>query len=82
MNINLHIEEIVLEGIDVSRQEMPQLQAAIQSELTRLLKTQSITPGNLAQPNLVTRPIQLIQPNQPAHLGQQIAQAVYGSIGR
>jgi hypothetical protein len=82
MNINLHIEEIVLEGIDVSRQEIPQFQAAIQSELTRLLKTRSFTPGNLAQPNLVTGPIQLTQPNQPARLGRQIAQAVYGGIGR
>jgi hypothetical protein len=71
MNINLHIEEIVLEGIDVSRQEMPQLQAAIQSELTRLLKTQSFTPGNLAQPHLVTGPIQLTQPNQPLTWGSR-----------
>jgi hypothetical protein len=80
MNINLHIEQIVLEGIDVSRRERPQLQATIQSELTRLLATEGFTHANLAQAHLVAEPIQLPWPNQPAQLGQQIATAVYGGM--
>ena len=82
MNVNLHIESIVLEGIDVSRREQPLLQEAIQSELSRLLATQGFSPGTLAQAHLTANPIQLSEQNQPAQLGQQIATSVYQGLNR
>ena len=82
MNINLHIESIVLDGIDVSRRDRPLLQEAIQSELSQLLATQGFSPGTLAQAQLVTNPIQLADQNQPAQLGQQIATSVYQGLNQ
>ncbi len=37
MNINLHIERLVLDGITLSPGESPLLKAAVEAELTRLL---------------------------------------------
>jgi len=82
MNINLHIESIVLDGIDLSRRDRPLLQEAIQSELSQLLAIQGFSPRTLAQAQLVTNPIQLANQNQPAQLGQQIATSVYRRINR
>ena len=82
MNINLHIEQITLEGIDVNRAQRSQLQAAIQSELAHLLATRGLTPGARSQAQLAAAPIQLSGAGQAAELGQQIARAVYGSMRR
>jgi hypothetical protein len=84
MNISFHIERLVLDGIDISQRERPLLQMAVESELARLLVegglSRSLSSGG-AYPTLATAPIQLTD-QHPAHLGQQIAQAVYGGIGR
>lgn len=82
MNINLHIEQITVEGIDVKRAQHPQLQAAVQSELAYLLATRGFTPGALSQAQLVAAPIQLSGAGQAAELGRQIARTVYGSMSR
>jgi hypothetical protein len=82
MNINLHIEQITLDGIDVSQAQQPQLQAAIQSELAHLLLTRGLTSGALSHAQLVAAPIQLSGVGQPAEMGKQIARTVYGSLGR
>lgn len=38
MKISVHVERLVLEGLPVSVSERPLLQAAIEAELTRLLR--------------------------------------------
>jgi len=85
MNIDLHIERLVLDGIDVPFHQRPALQVAVTAELTRLL-----TEGGL-QPGLVTggamafargNDIQMNPGGDPERLGQQIARAVNGGLER
>jgi hypothetical protein len=59
------------------------LQAAVATELTRLLTDGGLAPSlaqGTALPRLSTDGIQLTD-NHPTKLGQQIAQSVYGGIG-
>ena len=88
MDIDLSIEQLILHGIDLPRGQRPLLQAALEAELARLL-----ADGNLAarlagggdQPILsggeITLPAGGAAPD-PAHLGGQIAQAIYGGMSR
>ena len=82
MNINLHIERLVLDGINIAPGQRDLLQASVTTELTQLLNNASLT-GNLVEgvslPRLSTSSIQLTS-NKPMELGQQIAQSVYGGI--
>lgn len=85
MNVNLHIERLVLEGINLAPHEHGLLQAAVEAELGRLLSAGGVSQelaGGVALPSLRAGNIQLGNRTGPAQLGQQIAQAVYGGIGR
>jgi hypothetical protein len=85
MNIDLHIERLILEGVDLAPGQRPGLQAAVESELTRLLTEGGLAPQLTAGGALhrVTTPaIRLDRGNGPATLGHQIAGAVYGGIGK
>ncbi len=85
MNINLHIDRLVLNGLSVSHADRPYLQAAIEAELVRLLSNGGVHPGfqgGGALPTIRAGDIQLATNNNPNALGQQIAGALYGGIGR
>jgi hypothetical protein len=85
MNINVQIEQLVLDGITVSPAQRPYLQAALEAELGRLLTEGGLAPSlarGPALPSVVAPGIQLSQTGGPGHLGRQIANAVYGGIGR
>jgi hypothetical protein len=85
VNIQLHIERLILEGLPLEPGQRQALQAAIESELTRLLTdgglAASFTNGS-ALPHLRTGDLHLTTPMEPAHLGGQIAHAVYGGLGQ
>jgi hypothetical protein len=84
MNINLHIEQLVLDGVSVPPNQRPLLQAAVEAELTRLLTAEGLGLGlrsGGAVPRLSAGTIQLSSEGNPTQLGQQIARAVYGGIG-
>lgn len=84
MNINLHIERLVLDGLDIAPEQRPALQAAVEGELSRLLTERGLS-SDLAQgvavPRLSARDMQIASASSPTELGQQIAQSVYGGIG-
>lgn len=83
MNINLHIERLVLEGINIAPSQRHLLQASVEAELSRLLTARGLASSfeqGTAIPKLSTRAIQMTG-NSPVQLGQQIAQSVYGGIG-
>ena len=85
MNIHVHIERLILDGIPLEPGQAAQLQAAVEAELGRLLAENSLPPGLLAGGAfgaLRAAPIQLAPQSQPASQGAQIAQAAYGSLGR
>lgn len=84
MNINLHIERLVLDGVNIAAGEGHLLQSTVTAELTRMLTDgglkSSIAHGT-ALLCISTSGIQLTGNNNPTQLGQQIAQSVYGGIG-
>jgi hypothetical protein len=85
MNINLHIERLVLDGVNIAPGQRHLLQASVEAELTRLLTDGGLSAGlaqGAAVPRLSTGGIQLAGGNNPARIGRQIAQSVYGGIGR
>ncbi len=83
MNINLHIERLVLEGLPLHRSERGIVEAAVMAELTNLLTT-SGTPEtwqeNIIVPHVNAAEMQLHQPSTPNQIGQQIAQSVYAGF--
>jgi hypothetical protein len=85
MNINLHIERLVLDGLPLERGQEPLLRAAVQAELARLITadglSSALTSGG-ATPRLQAGQISLSRDSSSRQLGQQIARAVYGGLGR
>jgi len=85
MNVNVYIERLILEGVEVSSLDRPALQAAVESELTRLLVEGGLHPDLTAGGARASMRGGAFQPpagGKPDHLGQQIARAVYGGIGK
>jgi hypothetical protein len=84
MNVNVHIERLILEGLPVERRQGPELQAAIEAELSRLLAEGGLSAG-LASGGTLTRlsggVLPLTPSVLPAPLGEGIARTVYDSIG-
>ncbi len=83
-HIQLHIERLVLDGLPIESGQAPHIQAAVEAELTRLLIENGLashlqTGG--AMPRLNVNAIRLTPGGSPAHIGQQIAQSVYGGMG-
>jgi hypothetical protein len=84
MNIQLHIETLVLEGLPMSQHQSTLVQAAVEQELGRLLNAgqlnSQIASGG-AMPALRGGMIRAANVASPVHLGAQIAGAVYSGIG-
>ena len=84
MNINVHIERLILDGLPIAHRERPMLQAALEAELAHLLTSEGLAP-NLQAGGAVQRlqggTIQLTSGGDTGQLGLQIAQAVYTEIG-
>jgi hypothetical protein len=45
MNVRLHIERLILEGLPLEAGQEPAIQAAVEAELGRLIAEQGIVPG-------------------------------------
>lgn len=82
MNIHLHIEELVLDGVLIEPGQGDLLQTCLTAELTRLINNGGL-PENLARgfssARLRTGEIRS-NSNNPVGLGQKIARSVYGGI--
>ena len=84
MKIQIHIERLILEGIDVPPGQRPLLQTAVETELATLLRNGDLAPdlqSGGAYRARQGRPIHL-QNTHPPTLGRQIAAAVHGGIGK
>jgi hypothetical protein len=85
MNINVHIERLVLDGMEVSHRERPVLQKAAEAELARLLALGGLAPGLGAGGTLHQvrgGTIQLQEGQNGTALGKEVARAVHGGIGQ
>ena len=84
MDINLRIEQLVLDGLPVTRSQGALVQAAVEAELARLLTEGGLAPGleaGGALPSVRAGAMQQTSSASPTQLGQQIARAVYQGIG-
>lgn len=84
MDINLHIESLVLDGVDIASGQGDLVQASVANELTQLLHSGGLDTNLIAGASLNRVDVNNIQvSDEKSHaLGQQIAQSVYGGIGR
>ena len=79
MHLNLNIERIILEGVDLPRSQRSRLQAAVSTELSRLL-TENGLPTSLQKGGAVSSlPATVSAPKgmSPEQMGTEIAQSIY-----
>ena len=84
MNISVHVERLVLEGLSVSVSERPLLQVAIEAELTRLLRHGGLADELQAGAALTQVPagtVRVATESSPKDLGTDIAHAVHQGLG-
>jgi hypothetical protein len=84
MNIRVHIERLILDGLNVGPGEGLHVQAAVEAELARLVETGGLAPELLAGINLASVPAgnaSLGWEQSGTLLGGQIARSVYEGIG-
>jgi hypothetical protein len=83
MNMNVHIERLVLKDDSLDSRQGPLLGRTLQAELTRLLVEQRSSArlfSRGAVPFLRTETVKQNLNASPVEWGTQIAQAVYGAI--
>ena len=85
MNVRLHIDRLVLDGITVPQVDRPRLQEAVELELVRLIGEGGVSAAfeaGLAVPAIDAGDLQIRSGTGPHDLGQQIAGALYGGLRR
>ncbi len=85
MNINLHIERLILDGLPISTAQGALVRAAVEAELSRLLSDGGLHAGlqtGVALESVRAGALRLSADSTPKRLGQQIARSIYGGIGR
>ncbi len=84
MDINLHIERLVLDGVGIGCGQGDLLQASVTNELTRLFNRGglvSIFVGGAALSGVATNSIQMSD-GKPKHLVNELLNLCYGGIDR
>ncbi|MCP5099052.1 MAG: hypothetical protein GY943_26160 [Chloroflexi bacterium] len=83
MRIVLHIDRLVLDGIELSHRDQLRLETAVVAELTSLLANNIHSPNHQFvgdQRAIQANPIQVNSNPQPDVLGRGVGTAVYGGI--
>ena len=84
MSIRIHIERLVVRGIPLSPRARTVFVAALQDELGRLVTEGELSPvlqEGAALPRVSAPDISLTARSSPAHLGREVARAVYAGLG-
>ena len=82
MNVRIHIDRLVIDGLDVPAGSGSTLRTAVERELARLVSTgglASALTGGIAVPSVKAPEIDGV--GTPANIGRAIGRAVYGGIG-
>lgn len=85
MNITVHIERLILDGIAVPHRHRPLIQAAMEEELARLLVRDGLSidfQQSHMQQHVQAGVLEIKDTDEPAILGMNIARAVYKGIGQ
>ncbi|CAD5367071.1 conserved hypothetical protein [Rubrivivax sp. A210] len=83
MNVILHIERLVLEGVAVAPGRETELCSVIEFELTKLIRDEGLKPSELQHRDLrrpLGRSISTRALSTPASLGPSIAASIYKGI--
>jgi hypothetical protein len=84
MDINLHIERLVLEGVDTATGQSDLLQASVVNELTQLLNRGGLASNfnsGASLDQITTKDIQLTD-GKPQAFGQQIAKVLHRGLSQ
>jgi len=85
MSVSLHIDRLVLDGIELSGRERIDLKRAVRSEIARSVRDNGLSDelrGMGARPSLRTADIQLRTETSAGRLGVLLSRSVYRSIGK
>jgi hypothetical protein len=84
MNVDVHIDRMILKGISLSPDVRLVLETAIESELSRLIEEDGWQTPDIDThiSRLNAKPLRLSQSLDAASLGQQVARSVYGEVSR
>ncbi len=80
MNIHLHIERLVLEGLPVRGNERTLVQAAVAAELTRLLAGEGLAGTSSVREKVAAREIHFDAGATARQIGTQIGRSVWGNL--
>jgi len=84
MNIDLHIERLVLDGLELGAADGPRVAAAIEAELARMLRAGGLHPAlarGAALPSVAAPHEQLPSCAGAREVGGAVARSLYGGIG-
>lgn len=85
MNINLHIERLILDGLPLASRQSAFIKEAVEAELTRLLAENGLSAGlqtGGAIRSLQANSIEINAETKSPQIGEQIARSVYDSFGK
>jgi hypothetical protein len=85
MNITVHIERLILDGIVLPHRHRPVVQAAMEEELARLLARDGLSidfQQSHVQQRVLAGVLEVNDTDEPVVLGRNIARAVYKGIGQ
>ena len=83
MNVTLHIEQLVLDGLPTAAHDSVQIQAVVEAELVRLLSESGIPAGlqaGLNQAHISAPALRLNSSPQAREIGAQISAGIYGAF--
>src|SRR5215472_11220111 len=83
MNLTIHIERLVLDGLPLGAHQASLVRAAIEAELAKLFCEQShfvTTRGSATLSRLESNAVHFTHNAEPSAIGEQIAQAIHSSI--
>jgi hypothetical protein len=82
--IRLHVERLVLDGVELDPRDAPRLREALQAELGRLLAEGGLHPalaGGGSRRAVDAAPLQTAPGQAPDALGTDLARSVYAGLG-
>ncbi len=79
MKVNLHIERVVLEGVDVSRSDRDLIRVSVASALGQMLGDGGLVDG-YSRSRVMAGDVQL-SAGKPVEFGRRIAWSVYKGVG-
>jgi hypothetical protein len=80
MTVRVHIDRLILDGLPVDRLSASQVQAAVESELARLLAAGDWHPPGGAGASVAAPPIAIAADTRPGQLGTAVAGAIHGGL--